>query len=301
MNRRSRALLTISSLVLATVLGACSTAEVVTPEPLEGDELGATRAAAPIVSPDEKIAALSDALSKAQIRIEELDARVSSLSDRVDRVAPVSVIGNAVAPAVETPVAVNSTPSAPPLKEFAGSSELAQFSEAMALYNQNKFTEAVLRFHSFTEAHPTHLLAGSARFHAGESYLRLSEHKMAADEFQKVIQQHPSSPRVASAMVRLSQCYKVMGKEQESAKVLSSAYQLFQGNPSLDYSLPGKSVADGKSAATVPVAAPAAAAAPAEAALEASAIEPGIKATDSAPQVIPVETDKPQGSDELTE
>ncbi len=109
------------------------------------------------------------------------------------------------------------------------------FKAAMALFRAGNYSDAELSFNRIAESFPEHVLAGSAQFYAGESYYLMGEYKLAAAEYEKVISSFSSSPRVATAMVRLSQCHESSGNHKEAARLTALADDLFAGNPSLDW------------------------------------------------------------------
>lgn len=205
---------------------------------------------------DQKIENLTAALSRAQSRIEELDAKVSALSDKLEatRISVDNISGNkplntepvgtarddkAIA---EKPVGVKNTRDTDDNEERTiGKNEGAtgEFARAMGLFRSGKYSDAELAFNHFTERYPEHVLAGSAQFYSGESYFQMSEYKLALGEYGKVIQSFGTSPRVATAMVRMSQCYENAGNYGEAKRTLALAHDIFEGNPSLDLALVG--------------------------------------------------------------
>lgn len=222
-------------------------------------------------SDSQKIENLSAALSRAQSRIEELDAKVSSLTDKLDstKVQLDNVTGNKplktqpVGAVVETKVEKPEPKKAAAVvaahhEEKASNDEgIESFRQAMNVFKAAKYTDAVLAFNRFTENHPESILAGSAQFYAGESYFKLGEYKLAQAEFEKVITTFGSSPRVASSMVRISQCQAALGQNQESLKTASIAKELFKGNPALELSAAAAPAASTSRPAAHAVAAPA--------------------------------------------
>lgn len=203
---------------------------------------------------DAKIESLTSALSRAQSRIEELDAKVSALTDKLDatKITVDNVVGNK--PLSTEPVgAARLDPPHPkesathekasehtaeaseqekPLTKADGAT--GEFNKGMSLYRMGKYPDAELVFSHFTEEFPEHILAGSAQYYAGESYFMMNEYKLALNEYGKVIQTFASSPRVASAMVRMSHCYDAIGNSTEAARALATARDIFAGNPALD-------------------------------------------------------------------
>lgn len=200
---------------------------------------------------DQKIENLVTALSRAQSRIEELDARVATLTDKLEstRVTVDNISGNkpvsteAVGSAREE--AQSTAKAAAPVLSGAEAKALLQmdtainaFNRAMKMFKNGKFADAELAFNHFTETYPEHVLAGSAQFYAGESYFMMKEYKLALNEYGKVVSTFQSSPRVASALVRMAHCYDAIGATSEAQRTLALAQDMFIGNPSLEWPSP---------------------------------------------------------------
>lgn len=192
---------------------------------------------------DQKIENLTAALSRAQSRIEELDAKVSSLDDKMEsqKVTIENLSGNN---AIKTQ-AVGSAAQARAEIAEAGKETISlqideaatEFGKAMQLFKSGKYADAELAFNRLTEKFPEHILAGSAQFYAGESYFMMGEYNLATNEYSKVVSTFSSSPRVSTAVVRLAHCYEAAGAPKEADRTMTLARQMFEGNPSLD--IPG--------------------------------------------------------------
>lgn len=200
---------------------------------------------------DARIESLTTSLSRAQSRIEELDAKLSALTDKVDatRLAVDNVTGTAK-PLKTEAVGAAAHETAPLKAEPAPTTEAKTFSKldgatgdfnrAMTLFRAGKFSDAELSFNHFTERFPEHVLAGSAQFYAGESYFLMHEYKLALNEYNKVVSSFATSPRVPSAMVRMAHCYEALGNNTEATRTIALVRDLYEGNPSLDWPGPGK-------------------------------------------------------------
>lgn len=199
-------------------------------------------------SKEQRIENLTSALSRAQSRIEELDAKVSALSDKVEstRLTVDNITGTGKpikTEAVGSVAAIdkkNLEEESPKTKSTAqvwskSDAAVGEFGKAMELYKKGKYADAVLGFNHFTETFPENILAGSAQFYAGESYYMMGEFKLALNEYEKVVSSFSSSPRVASAMVRIAHCYESLGNKAESSRTMALARDLFENNPSLDW------------------------------------------------------------------
>lgn len=189
-------------------------------------------------SDSQRIENLSAALSRAQSRIEELDAKVAVMSDKLEATKLVTdnLAGNK--PLKTQQIGAKPAPATHDMTPPASSSDetAVSFKAAMALFRAGNYPEAELSFNRVAESFPEHVLAGSAQFYAGESYYMMGEYKLATAEYEKVISSFSSSPRVATAMVRLSQCHEAGGNHKEAARFAALAGDLFAGNPSLDWS-----------------------------------------------------------------
>jgi TolA-binding protein len=206
------------------------------------------------IGKEQKIENLSSSLSQAQSRIEELDAKVLALTDKLEAAQvtldnisggknlKTEVLGSAtttaipVAEAHEKSAAHKAEPHSEiePAAQTDNNPALALFNKAMGLYKNGKYSESVLVFNQFTEQYPENILAGSAQFHTGEAYFMMGEFKLAQPEYSKVISSFPSSPRVASSLVRISQCQQKTGNKNLSSQTLLLAQETYKGNPSLE-------------------------------------------------------------------
>lgn len=214
---------------------------------------------------DQKMENLVSALSRAQSRIEELDAKVSTLTDKLEStrvtVDNISGIKPVKTEAVGTAAYESSTnsdhlaiPAHAVSKSLTGNearallhmdSAINEFNKSMKLFKNGKYADAELSFNHFTETYPEHILAGSAQFYAGESYFQMGEYKLALNEYGKVISSFGSSPRVPSAMVRMAHCYSATGASAEAARTMSLARDMYIGNPSLEWDAPTPDAKEG--------------------------------------------------------
>lgn len=202
--------------------------------------------------PVDRMTQLAEALSKATARIEELDAKLSALSDKVDaqKIAVDNVVGShslktqavgeLAAQKAETKEEVTETVAETAIND---AQVVTKFRNAMESFKKGKYSDAVLSFNQVAELYPEHILAGSAQFYAGESYYLMGEYKLALNEFGKVVSAFSESPRVASALVRLSHCYGAIGNNSESLRTAALARDMFFGNPSLEWTGPGNAKA----------------------------------------------------------
>ena len=232
---------TATAMLLALLLIGCSSAPSASEQPAE--TAAETSAEEGELTPEKRISILSNQLSRTQTRLEELDAKISALTDKVqshktaiDNLAGAKPITVAHVENPEKPELAVETKSKQPAPTNSNEPIQREFEMAMSLFRKQKFTDAVLAFTRFTEHNPDHILSGSAQFFAGESYYKLKEYKLALNEFAKVPSRFQSSPRVPSALVRMAHCYQAIGQAKEANRTMALARDLYDGNPSLDLS-----------------------------------------------------------------
>jgi TolA-binding protein len=231
----------------------------------------------------QKIETLTSSLSRAQARIEELDAKVSAMNDSLE--------GTRITVENLTGPQQNATPHTTPLGELAddvtspaesapqpkkkpahrkaqvataavavsaedaekNSDAIQHFTRGVNLMRKGSYADAVLIFTQFVERYPEHALASSAQFHAGECYFQMGEYKLAISEYEKMLRSYGNHPRVPSALVRLSQAYNAIGNTSEGSKYKDLAQANFAGNPSLDWPAPATRAAAPVAAKEQPV------------------------------------------------
>jgi len=101
----------------------------------------------------------------------------------------------------------------------------------MLLLDAGKFPEANLEFTSFIHTYSTHPFAGGAQFYIAESYYRQGEIKLAADEFERMLQSYDQSSFVPDALKRLSQCYEQLKQPKPAARNRQLLLSLFPQSP----------------------------------------------------------------------
>lgn len=196
-------------------------------------------------SSDRQIDDVNTAISKSQTRIEELDARMMALTDKVEamKIAVDNLIGaqkleeKNISEVKKPPQA----PDAPVEKETPVSSMLIRenkaietFEQAMSLFKSGKLSDSAVAFQRFIEAYRDHVLAGSAQYYIAEGYYGMGEYALAEKEYQKVLTNYDLSPRVSSALIRLAECQKKTGSLEPAEKNLKLAQNTFPNHPQLD-------------------------------------------------------------------
>lgn len=206
----------------------------------------------------QKVEILSESLSQVQTRLEELDAKLSALSDKLEatRIAVENLNGtkalktenigklkhdeeshdeSAKPSSTDEELDLDTAFQAPASKEDA---IIHCFQDAMELFKQKKFADAALAFQQFIEANPHHILTGSAQYFVGESYLYLGEFRLAINEYNSVLSTFQDHPRSASATIRIAQAYQLLGDLEQASHYQEMAERTYPGSPALTLSLP---------------------------------------------------------------
>lgn len=70
----------------------------------------------------------------------------------------------------------------------------SEYEQAVALFNQKKYTDALDRYESFEKSHPNHPMAAQAAFWSGWCYYRLEYYGQAIKTWERVETSYPNSP-----------------------------------------------------------------------------------------------------------
>jgi tol-pal system protein YbgF len=115
-----------------------------------------------------------------------------------------------------TPPAVPVVPSfTPPAATAApapnAQSEQAAYQKAFDLLKAGHYDEAIAAFHDMLSAYPNGKLADNAQYWMGEADFAARRFREAGDEFSKVINGYPQSPKVPDALLKLGFSYYELG------------------------------------------------------------------------------------------
>ena len=172
-----------------------------------------------------------DALKKRQRDLYlDLDGRISNLQQ------PASGLPPAAVPApVPTPVPASvpaDSPVAPVAMEKPVAADPAleesSYQSAFELLKQARYAEAVKSFKQFLASYPNGSYADNAQYWLGETSYVTRDFDQALADFDKVIQNHPASPKVRGAMLKRGYIYYEQQKWDLARQQLQ---QLVDGHP----------------------------------------------------------------------
>ena len=84
------------------------------------------------------------------------------------------------------------------------------YAAAMASFQAEEHSEAVLEWSELTTRFPAHPLAANAQYWIGEAYYRQKDFRQALLEFRKVIDSYPKSPQIPEALLKIGLCYRAV-------------------------------------------------------------------------------------------
>jgi len=139
-----------------------------------------------------------------------------------------------------------------PESGFVSDSAVQSYRQAMILYQTQKYPEAVLAFSAFLERYGDHPLAGSAQFYSGEAYFKQKEHKLAWQEYLRVVSAYDRSPQISHALARLAQIAQTQGLKKEATDYRQTLTSLFPASPAIAWLVSGATQGPGSAAVDLP-------------------------------------------------
>ena len=114
---------------------------------------------------------------------------------------------------------------------FVDDEAINQYRAAKVFFESNQFSEAILEFTSFLKSNPNHPLAGAAQFYIGESYFKQKEHRLALEEYDRVLASYNQSSFVADALSRMVEVEATLKMSKQEQKHLQLLQALFPHSP----------------------------------------------------------------------
>ncbi len=126
--------------------------------------------------------------------------------------------GGAAAPAAPavTPVTtptetVSPTAAAPDEAQLAA--ERAAYEKAFNLLRELRYEQAITAFRAFLKQYPDGRYAHIAQYWLGEASYTRRDFKQAISDYQALLDGHPSSPKLAEAMLKIGYCHRELGDD----------------------------------------------------------------------------------------
>ncbi|MEW6332097.1 MAG: tol-pal system protein YbgF [Pseudomonadota bacterium] len=156
--------------------------------------------------------------------IERLKARQRDLLADIDRrVGELERRGTTGAPAASAaPVAA--APAITP-------QEQKDYDTAFTLMKQGQYDRAAKGFRDFLANHPQSTLRDNARYWLGEAYYVKRDFRKALAEFTRLGSDHPESPKLPDAMLKIGYCRYDLGEWAKAREALNQVIARYPGQP----------------------------------------------------------------------
>lgn len=142
----------------------------------------------------------------------------------------------------------------------ATATEQREYDAAFRLLKEGYYEKAGKSFREFVAKHPHSELAGNAQYWVGEALYVVRNFKPALDEFSKVTDKYPGSPKVADALLKVGYCQHELGnldKAREALQQVMARYPNTSTAKSAEKRLADVKAAEAKKAAAAKPKAPA--------------------------------------------
>jgi len=109
-------------------------------------------------------------------------------------------------PPSNPPEESNSAP--PPLPRTAPATFQERYNNALGLFHDNNFSEALAAFQSLNREDPNGAFASNYQYWEGECYYGEHQYNEALQTFGRMMEHYPNSPKAAAAEFKLGECYE---------------------------------------------------------------------------------------------
>ncbi|MFC1747344.1 tol-pal system protein YbgF [Pseudomonadota bacterium] len=108
--------------------------------------------------------------------------------------------------------------------------ERQKYQAAFGALKEGRYKDAIAEFQTFLTAYPSGDYTDNAQYWLGEANYVTRQFRVAEQEFLKVLKQHPDSPKVADASLKLGYTYYELGEWDSARNTLSEAAARFPGS-----------------------------------------------------------------------
>jgi branched-chain amino acid transport system substrate-binding protein len=106
-----------------------------------------------------------------------------------------------------------------------------RYKGAYSEYTRGELDKAIQHFQDFIIQHPRTALTDDALYYLGDSYLQKHEYKVAAIQFERLINYFPSSPHAQKGQWALARCYYYMGEYKDAVKLARQVLAAVEDRP----------------------------------------------------------------------
>ena len=112
------------------------------------------------------------------------------------------------------------------------SSEEKEYQDAFKLLSpaEKRYPEAIKALTAFLKKYPQSRLADNAQYWLAEANYVSQNNAAALEEFQKLIEQYPNSPKVSGALLKIGYLQAAAGKKELAKKALNEVISRYPGS-----------------------------------------------------------------------
>ncbi|MEO0085173.1 MAG: tol-pal system protein YbgF [candidate division WOR-3 bacterium] len=164
-------------------------------------------------------------LEEISSRLDQIDARLTDLYDRFDRIGRKLGLGRGDITPVSPDTSDTGTAALPP----AGVDPDKVYNTAYLDFSRGKYRTAIGGFEEFLRLFPQSENADNARYWIGECYYSLGVLDTAAVEFARVGEEYPDGNKVPAAAYKLGLVYQAQGHLDAAKQQLSDVIRKYPG------------------------------------------------------------------------
>ncbi len=164
-------------------------------------------------------------------QIRQLNIKVENLQNDVRRLTEQAVRMQRIESEIESmknaPAQAPVTATTPAPVAATSSMEEYHYQKAREAYVANDVNKAAEQFREFIRKYPDHQLAANSQYWLGECYYAMDNYTAARNEFLKVVDFYPKSPKVPDSLVKIALTYKQQGQIEQAKTELKRLQKLF--------------------------------------------------------------------------
>lgn len=156
--------------------------------------------------------------------------RTGGTAEPVEREPAVSSSATDTPMPLPTPSEATAVPAQPepvPLDPAQRAREQEAYQQAFDLLRELRYEQAIAAFRAFLEQYPNGRYAHIAQYWMGEANYTQQKFGEAIKDYQALIAQHPKSPKVAEAMLKIGYSNSELGNRDAARAILEQLMQRF--------------------------------------------------------------------------
>jgi len=166
----------------------------------------------------------------------DLDGRLQRLEGRAAGGAPPAPTGHR-GPATPPVKTSQSAAPAPAGQVETGGQEGASEEQARQAYNDaftllkaGRYEKAIGQLRNFLERYPQSQYADNAQYWLAQAFFVQRQYQNAMDEYQKLVQLYPDSPKLPHAQLKIGICLDELGQTEKARAVLEQVRDQYVGS-----------------------------------------------------------------------